>query len=122
MPKVALLKIFPNGYYENYEEIIQAITEWEEVTTEELKLLNDYFNNNGGYTVVEFVDNQREKIDFAVKAQLEIIRNENERREQEKVLKAQKALAKKHKLDQKKLEEKKQLLEQLKAELGVTNG
>lgn len=118
MPKVALLKIVPSGYYENYEEIIQAITEWEEVTTEELKLLNDYFNKNGSYTVVEFVDNQREKIDFAVKAQLEIIRKDNERKEQEKALKAQKALARKHKLDQKKLEEKKQLLEQLKAELG----
>lgn len=118
MPKIALLKIVPNFYYENYEGIITAISEWEEVTNEELSLLRDFYNKNGDYTIVEFVENQREKIDFAVKAQLEYARKDAERKEAEKKAKAEKALARKHKLDEKKKEEKKQLLEQLKKEFG----
>lgn len=118
MHKIALLEITRYEYYEDYEKIISAISEWEEVTTEELKLLKDYYNKNGGYTLVEFVENQRKKIDFAVKAQLEYIRKETERQEAEKKLKAEAAVARKYKLQEKKLEEKKQLLEQLKQELG----
>lgn len=118
MPKIALLKIVPNSYYENYEEIITAISEWEEVTKGELSLLRDFYYKSGGYTIIEFVDNQREKIDFAVKAQLEYARKETERQEIEKKAKAEKALARKHKLADKKKEEKKQLLEQLKKEFG----
>ena len=118
MPKIALVKLYPSGYYENYEEFITAISEWEEVTTEELKLMKDFYSRNGGYTIIEFVDNQKEKIEFAVKSQLEYIRKEEERKEIEEREKAAKSLARKHKRDEKKREEKKQLLEQLKKELG----
>lgn len=118
MPKIALLKIIPSSYYENFEEVIAAISEWEEVTSEELKLMRAFYAANGGYTIVEFVDNQREKIDFAVKAQLKFIKEEEIKKQKEKEEKAAKALARKHKLEQKKLEEKKKLLEKLKQELG----
>lgn len=118
MPKIALLRIVPKSYCDSYEEIITAISEWEEVTEEELRLLARHYSLYGGYTIVEFVDNQREKIDFAVKAQIEYARKEAERKEAEEKAKAEKALARKHKLAEKKKEEKKQLLEQLKKELG----
>lgn len=119
MPKIALLKIHEfYTSYDDYERVITAISEWEEVTVEELQLLKQHYKSTGEYTIVELVNNQRDKIDFAVKAQLEYVRKENERKEVEKIAKAEKALARKHKLEQKKIEEKKQLLEQLKKELG----
>lgn len=122
MPKIALIKLeekFLN--YDDSEEVIKSITEWEEVTKDELKLLKEYYKRNYWkeyILVLEFVENQKEKIDFAVKSQLEYIKKEKEKEEAEKKAKAEKALARKHKLDLKKQEEKRQLLEQLKKEFG----
>lgn len=118
MPKIALMKVVGGGYYEDYSEIIKKVSEWEEVTTEELALMRDFYTDNGGYTIIEFVDNQRDKIDFAVKSQLEYIKQKELRKQKEKEKKAEQALARKYKLNEKKLEDKKKLLEQLKQELG----
>ena len=118
MPKIALMKISGDGYYEDYSEIIQKVSDWEEVTVEELALMKSFYRNNEGYTIIEFVDNQRDKIDFAVKSQLEYIKQEELKKQKEKEKKAEQALARKHKLNEKKLEDKKKLLEQLKQELG----
>lgn len=122
MPKIALIKTRElNDYDTFFERIINSITEWEEVTNVELKLLKDYFNRNSTHErilVVEFVENQRETIDLTVKAQLEYIKKEEEKRLAEKKAKEEKARTRKLKLDQKKLEDKKKLLEQLRKELG----
>ena len=122
MPKIALIKVdIQYGAYGGKSEIIGSISDWEEVTREELKLLKEYFERNyyqKEIVVIEFVENQRETINLAVKAQLEYIKKEEEKRLTEKKAKEEKALARKFKLDQKKLEDKKKLLEQLKQEFG----
>lgn len=122
MPKIALIKV--DIHYSSYDDsydILNSISEWEEVTKEELKLLKDYFGRNykdKQIIVIEFVENQRETINLAVKAQLEYIKKEEEKRLAEKKAKEEKTLARKLKSDQKKLEDKKKLLEQLKKEFG----
>jgi len=84
MPKIALMKISGGGYYEDYSEIIQKVSDWEEVTVEELALMKSFYRNNEGYTIIEFVDNQQDKIDFAVKSQLEYIKQEELKKQEEK--------------------------------------
>lgn len=123
MPKIALIKSSCkyNYEYDYNEKVAENISEWEEVSEEEFKLLTSYFYknyNSKNIVVIEFVENQRETIDLAVKAQLEYIKKEEEKRLAEKKAKEEKALARKLKLDQKKLEDKKKLLEQLRKELG----
>lgn len=120
MPKIALVKfhVVTDYGYRDTEFFATAISEWEEVTYKELKLLKEFYSGRDSYSIIEFVDNQKEKIEFAVKEQLKYAREEEARKEAEKKIKTEKAIARKQKQEQKKLEEKKQLLEKLKKEFG----
>lgn len=65
MHKVALLKVHHHTHYSNYgdDEIVTSmidhISDWEEVTTEDLKLLKQYCYSNASYIVVEFMDKSK---------------------------------------------------------------
>lgn len=118
MPKVALIKVYPSGYCEDYSEVIQSITEWVDISEEDLKLLKQFISSNGGYTVLEYVDNQKEKIDFCVNAQIKAAKEWEDAQKREKEERARKALERKLKREKKDVENKRKLLEQLKQELG----
>lgn len=118
MPKVAILKTV-DRIIDDYctQEVISSITEWQEVTNEDLILLKRYMTTiNYGYVLIEFPD-QEKTVKFCVKACLEKARDIEEKQRKDKEDKEKAALARKEKKEKKDLESKRKLLEQLKQEL-----
>ena len=119
MPKIALIKFHESYSFDDYERIIDGITEWEEVTAEELKLLKDYHRNyNVDWTIIEFVERQKETIEFAVSAQIKHAKAFQEKQKKEQEERERKSLERRLKKEKKTIENKRKLLEELKAELG----
>lgn len=86
-----MLKIYDHRYYD-YDssiELINHITDWEEVTDDELRLLKR-FADIKNYVVVKCVENQRSIIERGIKTVLEEIRIEEQRQQELKQIQEQK--------------------------------
>lgn len=115
--KIALIRISSTGYSDwNTDYIVNAITEWQEVTQEEYNLLYDYSVRTREFFIIQKLD--EDEVRFAIKDQLEYIRKQAEVRQLEQKKREELRIKRKAKLEEKKLEEKKKLFEILKKELG----
>lgn len=118
MKKVALIEV-TNIIYDSYavtDEVINAISEWQEVSDEDYKLLKDYVNRTNKFEIVVFVENQKETIEFSVKSQLEHIRKEKEVEDKAKAEKERKKLEAKFRRDLKLKAEREKLFKELQQE------
>lgn len=115
--RIALIRISSTGYSDwNTDYIVNAITEWQEVTQEEYNLLYDYSVRTREFFIIQKLD--EDEVRFAIKDQLEYIRKQAEVRQLEQKKREELRIKRKAKLEEKKLEEKKKLFEILKKELG----
>lgn len=80
MPLIAILKSKRTDYYDDTSKIIESISEWTEVTTEELKLLKQYFTMHD-YEIIERVDTKPEFVVNSVKKAVEHARLEKEKQD-----------------------------------------
>lgn len=103
----------------DYNRLIEHVTEWEEVTDEELKLLKR-FTEKYNYVVVEQVEKQRSIIERGIKTVLEEIRIEQERQAELKRIAEQKKQAQLLKKRAKDAEAEKKLLAELLKKHGTT--
>lgn len=123
MPKVAIIKGREVASYDRYDDyasyynIVEHITDWEEVTDEEVKILRQVapFKN---FTLIEFVENPKQFIAKTVKEYLADVKAEQERQAAEKKKKEEAALQRKIKKEAKTKESKLALLKKLQEELG----
>lgn len=121
MRKIAIIQFRDIDIYEDYGEVTKLIaskiTDWAEVDEETYKALF-YYQGQGKYRVVEFIPNQLEFITNTVEDYKRYTSDQQERarkfREEKEKKRQVKQLAKVAKT----LEEKRQLLEKLKIELG----
>ena len=96
MPKIALIKPKTIEQYDDYSKIVDSISDWQEVTTEERNLLRT-FCEKYDYSIIEFVENQEGIISKGVQYALNEAKKweeqkvkeeaERERRKQERLLK-----------------------------------
>lgn len=121
MPKIAIVfGDYRHSDDDDYNRVIASITDWAEVSKEELKILKDA-EWHEGYQVLVQPDNQVEFINNTVAKWLEIIKEKEEKRK-ERQAKANATRAKKAAEEAKKKEEKeKKLLEELQAKYGKTS-
>lgn len=123
MRKIAIVKMKTvdfewNDYNDLTKLIATKITDWEEVSEEDLQMLK-YFQNSGEYVVIELLPNQKEFIHETVndyKIYTKKMKDQEEKRKKER---EQKKLRRKQEKEQQKITEKKKLLEQLKKELDI---
>lgn len=120
MKKVAI--IYVSDRYDdcdNYHLIIQSITDWVEVTTEEHNILINASYKSGyneTFKVIEQPIDQPAFVKKTVAEHLEFARIEEEKHKKEKELRDKKALEKKHKKELKDKESRLALLKQLQEE------
>ena len=118
MRKIAIIYTH-NDYYGDYDEhsrtIIDSITDWSEVTQEEFTLLNQA-SYKGQFKLIERPLDEMKMIKKTVAEHLKMLKEEEEKRLEEKAIKAKKALEKKHKNELKDKESRLQLLKQLQEE------
>ena len=113
MPKICLIK--PAEVYFNYDDcskIIDKISDWEEVSIEELNLLKRFVSKYN-YVIIEYVEKQRDLIDKGIKAALEEARIEDEKEKERKESAEKKKLERELKKRAKDEKAEKALLEQL---------
>jgi len=103
--KVALILIHESYDYtseNDYKKVIPFyVTDWTEVTDEELKLLNSARYRHGNYVVIECIKNQDQFIAETVKDQLKYIESLKEKEEQRRKILEKQKLEKKKKREQK---------------------
>lgn len=115
MRKIALIKCKNVG---EFEKIIDKITDFEDVTDEEFKALQWYENKSRAFSIIELVQNQREKVEFSVKKYIEFCKEQQMIEDSRKADLEKKRIAKQLKGDLKKEADRKRLFEQLKTEFG----
>lgn len=124
MPKVALLEYSVDWDYEYSRKVIDNLTEWTEISDEDLRILHKYIPHSRWIVLVR-PDHQEEIIVKTVADGIKLAKKEQEASEARKKAlaekkrkkeedKLKKALADKQKL----LADKQKLYEQLRAELG----
>ena len=117
MPKVKLFKVF-NAPYDYDKDILQEFSSgWQEITEEELKYLTSkeiysMFNTPGSYIQVAVFEDKTEEIPYIINSIKDYIKDNQDKKEKEKL----KRLAKKEeslkKLEAKKIAEAKKFLEE----------
>lgn len=124
MPKVAIIKGREVGTYDRYDDytsyirIVEHITDWEEVTDEEARILRQLAPMKD-FTLIEFVEQPREFINKTVSDYLEDVKKLKAEQEAEKKKKADAAIQRKIKKEAKDRDGKLALLKKLQEELGV---
>lgn len=121
MPRIKILKIYEcKNYCGSLEDVIGETTTWEEVTQDDLDLLNQYIveyniNSREIYKYVLVEDLLRERCDFAISTILGFARQQEEKFKKEKRKKD--LINKKRQETKKKNQEEKErkILEELKA-------
>lgn len=121
MPKVAIIRGREVASYDRYDDytsysrIVEHITDWEEVTGEEVKILRQMASVKD-FTLIEYVDAPREVINKTVAEYLKEARAEQERQEAYKKKKAAEALERKAKREMKDRAKAEELYKKLKQE------
>ena len=117
MPKVAVVKFYDFSRYsfdleEDVGLIPLSITEWEEVTDEELKLLRNYVHTTGNYLVIEQISVQSNEVTFTIRDAVERQKKIEKKRHEDEV----KRKISKEKVKLAKIEKNRKLYESLKKE------
>lgn len=124
MPKVAIIKGREVASYDRYDDytsyqrIVEHITDWEEVTDEEVDILRRMAPMKD-FTLVEHVEFPRQVINKTVSEYLADVKAEKARQEAEKKKRADAALQRKLKKEAKDRESKLALFKKLQEELGA---
>lgn len=117
MSKVAVVKFYDFSRHsfdwaEKSGLIPLSITEWEEVTEEELKLLRDYVHSTGSYLVIEQISVQSNEVTFTIRDAIERQKKLEKKRQEDEV----KRKIHKEKAKLAKIEKNRKLYESLKKE------
>ncbi len=120
MPKVAIIFAeYCANEYDDYHRVVTSITDWAEVSKEDLKLLQEAQHHEGFQVLVQ-PDNQVEFINNTIAKWVEVVKEKEKKREEQRA-KAAATRAKKAAQEDKKQEEKeKKLLKELQAKYGKT--
>lgn len=111
MPKIAIIRVEGRyTHYDDYDSVIESISDWADVSNEEVKLLRRWLDSN--YRVLEFVPTER--IPLLVKECLELSRKKEEAEIAKKAAAAKKQLERDLKKKAKAEEQERLLLEELK--------
>jgi septin family protein len=115
MPQIAIIKpkLYSDGY-DDYTKIIDSISDWSEVSNEELKLLKSYCNNYD-YEVIERVDTKPEFIIKTIQQALIEAKKHEEQRAKQKAEAEQKKLERALKKKAKDVAQELKLLAELQA-------
>lgn len=118
--KIAIIKtrdIYTGDYGEDFERIVQSITEWEEVTDDEFKTLT-FAAPRLGFHILEQPMQVREFVDLTISQYKALAKKEEADAAAEKKRRADAALERKFKKELKDVESKRALLKKLQEELG----
>jgi len=118
--KIAIItsrEYYSGEYDEDYHKIVDSITDWEEVSDEDFKLLQ-YASPRLGFSIIERPIDARKFIAKTIADYKAIALAEEEREAKEKKERADAALARKFKKELKDRESKIKMFNKLKEELG----